>query len=163
MGTISVREATHEDVASITLIGQKTWPATYEFAGEEYIAHGLESWWSEEAVVRGLETTRTLVAVREEEVIGMGNLDLRGERPIIWKLYVLPEHQGTGAGHALMEALLAQTPPDATEVLLEYTDGNRSAADFYRRHDFTELRRDPPEESGWPDQIWMVRKLADRA
>jgi GNAT superfamily N-acetyltransferase len=159
VGTISVREATHEDVASIRLIGEKTWPATYEFAGEEYIAHGLEAWWSEEAVIRGLETTRTLVAVRDGVVIGVGNLDLREERPIIWKLYVLPDHQGTGAGHALMEALLAQVPPEAREVLLEYTDGNHTAADFYRRHDFTERRRDRPGEAGWPDQVWMVRDL----
>jgi GNAT superfamily N-acetyltransferase len=88
----------------------------------------------------------------------MGNIDLRGERPVIWKLYVLPSHHGAGAGHALMEALLDQAPPDADGVALEYTDGNETAATFYRRHGFTELRRDPPEQAGWPDQVWMIRR-----
>ena len=91
------------------------------------------------------------------DVIGMGNIDLRAEQPIIWKLYVVPRHQGAGAGRALLERLLAEAPPEL-DVLLEYTDGNIRAGDFYRRHGFGELRRDPPEEHGWPSQVWMVKR-----
>ena len=108
-------------------------------------------------MLRSLRTTRTFVAVVDGQVVGMGNLDLRGERPVIWKLYLLPEHQGTGAGHALMDRLLAEAPA-GSEVLLEYTDGNERAARFYHRHGFAELRRDPPELAGWPDQVWMVHR-----
>ncbi len=154
---ISVRPATQGDAAAIKHIGETTWPATYAFAGQEYITNGLGSWWSEEAVLRGLDTTRTLVAELGGEVVGMGNLDLRGEQPIIWKLYVLPEHHGAGVGHALMDGLLAQAPPGA-DVILEYTDGNERAATFYRRHGFTELRRESPEQAGWPEQVWMIRR-----
>jgi GNAT superfamily N-acetyltransferase len=157
MPEVTVRPATPEDASAIKHIGEATWPAAYAFAGEEYIAHGLTHWWSEEAVLRGLRTTQTLLAERDCAVIGMGNIDLRGERPIIWKLYVLPHHHGTGAGHALMQALLREAPPDADGVTLEYTDGNDTAAAFYRRHGFTELRRDPPEQAGWPEQVWMIR------
>lgn len=156
---VVVRSATAEDVSGIKRVGEATWPATYAFAGEEFIAHGLAAWWSDEAVLRGLRTTRTLIAESAGIVLGMGNIDLRDERPIIWKLYVLPEHQGTGAGHALMEGLLNDAPQDADGVTLAYTDGNDKAATFYRRHGFTELRRDPPEKSGWPEQVWMIRPL----
>lgn len=99
----------------------------------------------------------TFVAEVDGTLIGMGNIDLRVEQPVIWKLYVVPRHQGTGAGHALLVRLLAEAPP-GSDVLLEYTDGNVRAANFYRRHGFVALRRDPPEERGWPAQVWMVRR-----
>lgn len=159
MAHVTVRSAPPNDAPAIRQIGEATWPATYAFAGAEYVAHGLDTWWSEEAVLRGLETTRTMVAERDGMVIGMGTIDLRPERPVIWKLYVLPEHQGTGAGHALMKVLLSEAPPDVDGVTLEYTDGNAEAAVFYRRHGFTELRRDAPDKPGWPDQIWMIRPI----
>jgi ribosomal protein S18 acetylase RimI-like enzyme len=157
MARVTVRPATADDAEAIRHVGEETWPSTYGFAGKEYIAHGLSSWWSEEATLRSLQTTRTLVAESDGAVIGMGNIDLRGARPVIWKLYVLPDHHGTGAGHALLEALLREAPSDADGVTLEYTDGNEKAAGFYRRHGFVEWRRDPAEKPGWPDQVWMIR------
>lgn len=157
MTEMEVRPATAADAPAIEHVGRETWPSTYAFAGEDYIAHGLDSWWSEEAVLRGIEATRTFVAEVDGEVIGMGNIDLRREQPVIWKLYVLPSHQGTGAGHALMERLLAEAPL-GSEVLLEYSDGNARAAGFYLRHGFVEQRRDAPEVAEWPHQVWMVRR-----
>lgn len=157
MTDLDVRPATAADAASIERVGRVTWPSTYGFAGDAYIAHGLATWWSKEAVLRGIETTSTFVAEVDGEVIGMGNLDLRPEKPVIWKLYVLPERQGSGAGRALMTRLLAEAPR-GSEVLLEYTDGNARAASFYFRHGFVELRRDAPESAGWPAQVWMAHK-----
>jgi GNAT superfamily N-acetyltransferase len=152
-----VRRATADDAAAIRHVGHETWPSTYVFAGDEYIAHGLATWWSEDAVLRGIDSTRTFVAEAGGEVIGMGNIDLRSATSIIWKLYVRPRHQGTGAGHALMARLLDEAP-QGSDVALEYTDGNSRAARFYLRHGFAELRRDPPTVAGWPAQVWMVRR-----
>ena len=156
MTGVEVRPATSADAAAIERVGRETWPNTYRFAGDDYITHGLETWWSEESVLRGIDATRTFVAETDSKVIGMGNIDLRPERPIIWKLYVLPDCQGSGAGHALMARLLAEAPRGRA-VLLEYSDGNDRAARFYRRHGFVELRRDAPQSTGWPAQVWMIR------
>ena len=155
MTDVEVRPATAADAAAIERVGRETWPSTYGFAGDEYLTNGLETWWSEEAVLRGIDTTRTFVAEIDGEVIGMGNIDLRPEKPIIWKLYVLPGRQGCGVGHALMTGLLAEASRDSA-VLLEYTDGNARATGFYLRHGFVELRRDAPETLRWPAQVWMV-------
>ncbi|HLR96191.1 MAG TPA: GNAT family N-acetyltransferase [Jiangellaceae bacterium] len=157
MTVLAVRPACAADALEIVRVGRETWPSTYAFAGPDYIARGLASWWSEDVVLRGIETTRTFVAEVAGTVIGMGNIDLRAEQPIIWKLYVVPHHQGAGAGHALLDRLLAKAPPES-EVALAYIDGNVRAADFYRRHGFVELRRDPPDEHGWPAQAWMVKR-----
>ncbi|GAA1634444.1 hypothetical protein [Actinoplanes couchii] len=80
---MEIREATVADITAIVDIGHATWPETYRFAGPEYIAHGLATWWSPEAVDRSLRTTTVLVAVGDSGPIATGNIDLRGEIPII--------------------------------------------------------------------------------
>ncbi|MFI5897757.1 GNAT family N-acetyltransferase [Actinoplanes sp. NPDC051513] len=153
-----IRDAVPGDIDAIIEIGHRTWPATYGFAGDEYVRDGLATWWSAEAVERSLRDTTVLVAAGEQGLLGIGNIDLRGETPIIWKLYVVPESQGTGAGSALISALLERAP--GRPVLLEYVDGNDRAARFYDRRGFTEVRRDPGERPGWPDTVWMEHRPA---
>jgi GNAT superfamily N-acetyltransferase len=72
-----------------------------------------------------------LVAVGGGEVVGVGNIDVRGDVPVIWKLYVLARVQGSGIGSALLTALLDRVPPGTGSVRLEYADGNEPAAAFY--------------------------------
>lgn len=154
--TLEVRAASDDDVAAIGAVGELTWPPTYAFAGDEYVAGGLATWWSDEAIRRSLATTTTLVAVLDGRVVGVGNLDLHREPPTIWKLYVVPAAQGTGAGSALLRELVALAG-EAT-VTLEYADGNERAAGFYARHGFREVRREPPEAPGGPEIVWMERR-----
>lgn len=151
-----IRDATRSDLEGIRRVGLETWPPTYAFAGQEYIEHGLDTWWSAEAVERGLANTVTKVAEVDGEVIGMGNLDLRMDPPVIWKLYVLPSAQGTGAGSALMDALRDALPDDRNTVTLEYVDGNERAAKFYAHKDFVVTGRTPSDTAGHPDQIWAT-------
>jgi len=85
-----------DDVTAIQEIGRKTWSATYSFAGDDYVANGLATWWPSEALLRGLGGTTVLVAIDSGRVVGVGNVDLRGAMPIIWRLYVLPRVQHSG-------------------------------------------------------------------
>jgi GNAT superfamily N-acetyltransferase len=153
MGRMRIRDAGTADIDAIKAIGHQTWPETYGFAGADYVADGLARWWSTEAIEHSLRDTTMLVAISDERLLGVGNIDLRGEVPIIWKLYVMPRSQGTGAGSALIAALLARAP--GRPVRLEYTDGNDRAARFYVARGFTELRREPSDDPGWPDTVWM--------
>jgi ribosomal protein S18 acetylase RimI-like enzyme len=154
--TLEIRAASEDDVAAIRAVGELTWPPTYAFAGDDYVAHGLATWWSDEAVRRTLTTTATLVAILDGQVVGVGNLDLRRDPPTIWKLYVVPAAQGSGAGSALLRALV-DLAAGAT-VTLEYADGNVRAAAFYQRHGFQEVRRQPPQAPGGPEIVWMERQ-----
>ena len=160
---VQVRPAVADDVPAIEDVGQKTWPATYSFAGDDYIAHGLAAWWSAKALLQSLDETTVVVAVDSGQVVGVGNVDLRGAVPIIWKLYVLPQVQGSGAGSALMTALLNSVPAGTRSVRLEYLDGNERAAAFYAAKGFTELRREPAERPGWPDAVWVERRMTAAA
>lgn len=154
-----VRPATDEDAAAIEEVGHRTWPATYAFAGQEYVAHGLASWWSQEAVLRSLRDTTCLVAVRDGRVVGMGNVDLRPDVPVVWKLYVLPDQQGAGAGSALLAALVAVAAEGAEAVRLSYVDGNDRAAGFYARQGFVEIGRTAADRPDWPANVLLERRL----
>ncbi len=156
---MQVRLARGDDVSAIQSVGRKTWPTTYAFAGEDYIANGLTTWWSVEALERSLEATTCLVADDGDQLVGMGNIDLRGEVPVIWKLYVVPESQGLGVGSALMAGLIARVPSGTSSVRLEYLAGNERAARFYAAKQFNELRREPAERPGWPELVWVERRL----
>lgn len=153
MAGMRIRPAGPADVDAIVEVGHRTWPATYAFAGPAHIASGLATWWSAEAVARSLATTTVLVAEAGGEVVGTGNIDLRGPVPIIWKLYVLPSAQGGGVGSALMRELIGTA--GGRPVRLEYTEGNGAAARFYAAHGFVEVDRESRE--GWPDRVWLER------
>lgn len=159
---VIVRAATAGDVEAIGAIGAAVWPETYAFAGQDYVEHGLAAWWSEEAVHRSLDTTVTLVAEKARRVVGMGNVDLRPEVPVIWKLYVLPEFQGEGIGGELLRRLVDEVPRERGAVAIEYIDGNDRAAAVYARHGFVEVRREAAERPGWPAQIWAELTLPSR-
>ena len=157
---VRIREATDDDIEAIRHVGEQAWPATYAFAGEDYITHGLEAWWSTDAVRGSLAQTLNLVAELDGRVVGMGNLDLRRSPPTIWKLYVLPGHQAAGIGSALLDGLLTRAP-DGQRVALEYAEGNDRAAAIYGRHGFREVRREPSDRAGWPATVWVERDTVD--
>ncbi|GIF66845.1 hypothetical protein Ais01nite_48800 [Asanoa ishikariensis] len=152
---MEIREARLDDVAAIIAVGHETWPATYAFAGQDYIAHGLATWWSPEAITRSLEATVSLVAAEGDEVVGVGNVDLRGPVPILWKLYVRPSAQGTGAGSALLSALVERA--GGRPVRLSYLAGNDRAAAFYARHGFAHHHDQDADQPGWPGEVWLER------
>lgn len=154
--SLEIRPATEDDLDAIRAVGEATLPATYAFAGPGFAQDGLDRWWSDEATLRTIHETETLVAVVDGHVVGIGNLDLRLDPPVIWKLYVLPAQHGAGAGPALMQGLLdVAVAAERDAVHLEYIHGNERATAFYRRQGFTELRREPPERPGWPETVWV--------
>ena len=159
--TLEVRRATQSDVDAICEIGRAAWPGTYAFAGPDFVEHGLATWWSATAVERGLSTTMTLVAESDGHVVGMGNLDTRPDVPVIWKLYVHPDHQGKGVGSSLLNRLVEAVPEARTTVAIEYIEGNDRAAAVYARHGFVEVRREPADRPDWPRQVWAQLLLAD--
>ena len=134
-------------------MGHATWPATYTFAPEGYVEHGLATYWLDGVVCQGLRDMPTWVAEVDGEVVGMANLDQRLDPPVIWKLYVVPDAQGSGAGTALIEAAIEEA---GGPVRLEYADGNERAARFYARLGFVEIQRNVDDDG--PDQIWLERR-----
>ena len=160
--TLEVRRATKTDVDAICEIGRAAWPGTYAFAGQDFVEHGLATLWSAAAVERGLATTTTLVAESDGHLVGMGNVDLRPDVPVIWKLYVHPDHQGRGVGSRLLSALVGAVPAARRNRCHRVHRGQPDrAAAVYARHGFVEVRRDPGDRPDWPRQVWAELLIAE--
>lgn len=159
--TLIVRPAVDADVEAICAVGAATWPATYEaLAGPEYVAHGLERWWSAEAVRDSIGRGGVFVAELDGAVVGMASVGERDGAPYLWKLYVLPDRHGIGAGSALLDAVVESLPRDSTRLGLDFVDGNERAAAFYRARGFRVTGRKPSPLGVGPDEILMEVPLA---
>ena len=159
---IEVRRAELSEVDAVRQIGLTTWPVAYAgLASEEFIADGLAQWWSPEVIEHVIRNGITLVAAEGDELVGMASLGREGDFWVMWKLYVLPDHQGKGVGKALLEAAIAALPDGTTELRLDVLVTNEKAIGFYRAHGFTEARVTPDRDLG-DDLMWMVVDLHRR-
>jgi GNAT superfamily N-acetyltransferase len=157
---VLVRRATEADVDAVMSVGHRTWPPTYgPIAGDDYVAMGLAKWWSADATRTAIRAGRMTVAEVDDDVVGVASAGPHEGRLVLWKLYVLPEHQGQGVGARLLEAVVEGARGVYPELRLAYIDGNTTARDFYSHKGFVEVEREPGS-GGLPDNIWMARPVA---
>ncbi|MFG1813025.1 GNAT family N-acetyltransferase [Kribbella sp. NPDC049174] len=152
---IAVRRAEVGDVDAVREIGVRTWPVAYGgLISEEFIADGLAQWWSPEAVEWVIRNGITLVAAEGEDLVGMVGLGREDDFWVMWKLYVLPDHQGKGVGKALLDAAIKALPEGTTELLLDVLVTNEKAIGFYRANGFGDAVRTPDRDLG-VELMWM--------
>jgi GNAT superfamily N-acetyltransferase len=150
-----IRAADGNDLTAVLEVGRRTWPVTYgPIAGEEYVAMGLAKWWTKDATIPAIRGGRVTVAELDGTVVGIAAVGLHESHLVLWKLYVLPEHQGRGIGSALMESVVAAARGEHSQIRLSYLDGNTSAEGFYRSKGFVEISRESSGD-GIPDSVWM--------
>lgn len=155
--SIVVRQATFDDLEIVRHIGTVTYREHEAFAGADYVETGISQWWSTGAVRRSIESSTTYLAFADGAPTGTATVGTLDGDPILWKLYVLPNAQGEGAGSALLTAAIADLPAGTGRLLLEHVEGNEHAAAFYNRKGFKEFKR-TETESG-PRDVWMALEL----
>jgi len=157
---VLVRRAVEDDLDAILSVGHRTWPPTYEpIAGADYVAMGLAKWWSAESTLPAIRAGRMTVAELDGDVVGVASAGPHEGHLVLWKLYVVPEHQRGGIGARLLEAVVEGARGIHPEIRLAYIEGNVAARDFYARKGFVEVDREPGS-GGLPDTIWMSRPVA---
>ena len=147
------------DVDAVRAVGFATWPSTYgPIRGDQYVADRLAEWWTVDAVAGSIDgSSRTYVAEDATgAVVGCAVVGALEGTPMLWKLYVIPAAQRIGAGSALLAAVVADLPPTADRICLDYADGNDSARDFYVKAGFAELHRHGPDNER---EVRMERRL----
>lgn len=157
-----IRKATVADVEAIVYVGHRTWPLAYAgIAGDDYVAMGLTKWWTVEGTTAIVEANRCTVAEVDGQVVGVAAAGPLGGQLTLWKLYVVPEHQGNGIGGQLLDRVLADgVATGYPDIRLAYLDGNTRAERFYRRRGFVEVERESGG-SGIPDSVWVRRDLGE--
>lgn len=153
--SLIIRTADQSDLAAVLDVGHRTWPMTYgPIAGEDYVAMGLAKWWTEDATIPAIRAGRVTVAELDGAVVGMASVGPHEKHLMLWKLYVLPEHQGKAIGSALLEAVVARATGEYPHIRLSYLVGNTSAKGFYGNRGFVEVGRESSGD-GIPESVSM--------
>lgn len=157
----SVRDARAEDVAAIRAFGEAYIPLHYTpLIGASAAAEQVRQWWSLSHLAEAVASGRVVVASSAGRLVGVGQRGRYGDDHVIYKLYVAPDHRGTGLGPRLISALVAQLPTGVDRVYIEHVASNTRAAAFYEREGFT-VERLEPSSTGDPALaiVWRVRPL----
>ncbi|WP_210649063.1 GNAT family N-acetyltransferase [Nocardioides sp. SYSU D00065] len=164
---ITVRRGTVDDIPQFRALGEAVVPPTYGPIDPAYAQRMLDEWWIPEVFEKSLARNAHLVAERDGRVVALGSFGrlsrsyrdfpyVTGDREVMWKLYVHPDHQGLGIGSRLLGQVEALVEGD--ELWLEVVDGNDPAFDFYRSHGFEEVER-ISDDGPFPDDVWMRKVL----
>jgi ribosomal protein S18 acetylase RimI-like enzyme len=163
---ITLRPGTVDDIPGFVALGRAVVPPTYGPIDAAYAQRMLDEWWTPEVFATSMQRNTHVVAERDGQVVAVANLGrltqsyrdfpgISGEREVMWKLYVHPDHQGRGLGSRLLAEV--ETLVEGDELWLEVVDGNEQAVRFYEAHGFTEVERAAGDE--WPDDLWFKKVL----
>lgn len=139
-----IRSATAADLPAVRSIAHATWPVAYaSILSPAQLTYMLERMYSEAALNEQFRCGhRFLLAERYGTPIGFGGY-AHGHTPgrtRLHKLYVLPEAQGSGTGHALlMEVIRLARVVGDTMVELNVNRHNPALL-WYQAHGFTIAR-----------------------
>jgi GNAT superfamily N-acetyltransferase len=160
-GTVVARPARPDDTDAIGVLHVRTWKVAYAGMLPDPILDGLDprvkaAQWSR--VFRPAARTRLFVAERDEAIIGFAAYgphrepDLGDETGELYAIYVAPEAWGSGAGHALIDAVVAGLRRDGrTTGVLRVLDANVRARAFYEREGWSFDRvTEPYDADGTP-------------
>lgn len=91
--------------------------------------------------VYNVDLSKSLVAVEENAIIGLGMLAQRNNRSWITRLGLVANQRGKGTGEMVMRGLLANSDYLGIEKnMLEVIKGNTPAHQLFRKLDFTDFR-----------------------
>ena len=156
-----VRDADAGDVVAICRFGDAyVRPHYVPLIGAVAAEKQVVAWWNERHIAEGVIDHRLVVAVVEEQLVGVGQRGRSGFDHVIYKLYVHPRYRGYGLGPRLLQALVEQLPDDADRLYIEHFVSNERAGAFYEREGFTVDRIEPsPTGRAELGVVWRSRPL----
>lgn len=157
---MDVRVASGSDLAGICEFGAAHIPQHYApLLGAEAARAQVDNWWNRERMSRAVAEGRVVVAEAEGVILGVGEWSLYRGIPVIWKLYVHPQHRGGGIGPRLIGVICDEVPGEADRIRVETFAVNQRAVDFYKRAGFREVGTDEHETEPAKNVVWLERGL----
>lgn len=140
---MKLRTGTLIDIPAIQTIAQATWPVAYypHILGKEQLAYMLDLLYSAEALRTAFleKDQRFLMLEGPEAPVGFASYTPNYRQAGVAhlnKLYVLPSTQGTGAGKALLDRVIAEARILGTRSLELNVNKHNPAVAFYRHQGF---------------------------
>ncbi len=163
--SLSVRQATTQDIPAIASLERKVVPEIYTpLVGPEYAQDLLDRWWTEAALQETMRSDRSLLLVAEQSdqagsrIVGMAECEIQDVKAILWKIYLLPEWRGRGACQMLLLKCCSLLPGTIKWLYTEYLTTNASAGKFYERQGF--VHRMTESDAQWAGQTYTWMKMA---
>lgn len=167
-GSLTVRTARVEDVVQMARVIVRCWQETYRGVMPDAVLDdpgflaARERFWTAALTDPRYRENRVAVAERDGGLIGVAMSGPPLDHGTVWSrqlyvLYVYAADHGTGAGRALLEAVVDQEE----SVALWVADPNPRAQAFYRKHGFD--ADGTTQVDGGVREIRMVRAAAGRA
>ena len=157
-----VRDAGPDDVAAVCAFGEAhVRPHYAPLIGAQAADAQVRDWWNADAIGAVVAAGLVVVAEADGRVVGVGQRGRSGADHVVYKLYVSPEHRDSGLGPRLLDALIAQLPPDADRLAIEHFAANERAGAFYEREGYR-VERVEPSPTGDPRLavVWRARSLS---
>jgi GNAT superfamily N-acetyltransferase len=159
--TVTIDTAMPDDAAAVFDVKRITWLATYpnseagiteadirlQLEGEhgERIPEQIQR--TRSRIERQDETRHTFVARMGGQVVGYCSPSTMEGQRRVGAIYVLPEAQGHGIGHLLLDKMLNWWGTDE-DIYLHVATYNNNAINFYERHGFVKTGKDATDEVG---------------
>lgn len=172
----TTRPATIDDAPGIAAAHMRGWQVAYKgivpdaFLDAMVLADRVERWRENlkaTELPNGLPAPSDYVAEVDDQVVGFANVGVfrkEADNPRageLWAMYVHPDHWGTGAGYALMQATMDQFTRDAIETAyLWVLEDNAQARRFYERQGWSADDVTETESIGGVDIISRRYSLA---
>jgi RsiW-degrading membrane proteinase PrsW (M82 family)/ribosomal protein S18 acetylase RimI-like enzyme len=137
--TITLRQASDEDVLLIRELSLQVWPQTYaSILSPEQIQYMLHLMYSEAALHQQLQDNHHFFIVYNAG-IPIGFTSYSAVEPSIFKLhkiYILPQQQGRGTGRKVMEQVIERIKQEGANTLRLNVNRNNPALQFYEKLGF---------------------------
>lgn len=161
--SLIVRPALVQDIPRMARVHVRCWQETYRGLMPDAVLDdpdfpaARERMWTAALTDERYRHNRAAVALRDGELTGIAMSGPPADVTAAWArqlyvLYVYARHHGTGAGQALLEAVLDPAEP----VALWVADPNPRAQAFYRKHRFV-----PDGIARFEDGIREIRMIRD--
>jgi len=142
-----IHAAETEYIGTIRSIALATWPISYaQILSPEQLEYMLDLMYNETALCQQMEHGHTFLVLEQDgSPIGFASFELANgstKGPRLHKLYVLPEAQGHGAGHLLLEAVHSAVQEHGGKTIDLNVNKFNPAKGFYERAGYTVLREE---------------------
>lgn len=154
-----VRIMEERDIEQVQQVAKLSWHNTYEgiipAAVQEQF---LKSAYSRDMMIRRLNVSSLYVAETQGRIVGFANFSLvkEGGDMELGAIYLMPDHQGNGAGSALLKVGINQAI-SAKRIFINVEKDNRTGVRFYEAKGFDFVSEFEDDLEG--HKTWMQRMV----
>lgn len=135
----SFKRAGITEIPDIQQVAVATWPSTYEdIIGKEQVSYMLNLIYSEEALQKQFGEGHYFYFIYLDDIIAgfasFGKVDDLAWK--LYKIYILPASQGTGAGSNLLDFAVKKIVSLGASQLILNVNRNNEARHFYQKKGF---------------------------